>query len=92
MCQLEWVERSGPWSFDNNLLLLCRWWKGLTASNIVFAHSSFWVQVWRLPFEYMSEDAGKDIGSRLGKVLEMDKRSLQAEQAKFMRIWVEITH
>ena len=40
----------------------------------------------------MSEDAGKDIGSRLGKVLEMDKRSLQAEQAKFMRIWVEITH
>ena len=92
VCQLEWVERSGPWSFDNNLLLLCRWWKGLTASNIVFTHSSFWVQVWGLPFEYMSEDAGKDIGSRLGKVLEMDKRSLQAEQAKFMRIRVEITH
>ena len=38
----------------------------------------------------MSEDAGKDIGSRLGKVLEVDKRSLQAEQVKFMRIWVEI--
>ena len=38
----------------------------------------------------MSEDAGKDIGSRLGKVLEVDKRSLQAEQAKFMRIRVEI--
>ena len=35
----------------------------------------------------MSEDAGKDIGSRLGKVLEVDKRSLQA---KFMRIRVEI--
>ena len=38
----------------------------------------------------MSEDAGKDKGSRLGKVLEVDKRSLQAEQVKFMRIWVEI--
>ena len=90
VCQLEWVERSGPWSFDNNLLLLCRWWKGLTASNIVFTHAPFWVQIWGLPFEYMSEDAGKDIGSKLGKVLEMDKRSLQAEQAKFMRIRVEI--
>ena len=29
-CQLEWVEKSGPWNFDNNLLLLCRWRKGLT--------------------------------------------------------------
>ncbi|XP_023908216.1 uncharacterized protein LOC112019872 [Quercus suber] len=90
VCQLEWVERSGPWNFDNNLLLLCRWRKGLTAPNISFTHAPFWVQGWGLPFEYMSEDAGKDIGSRLGKVLEVDKRSLQAEQAKFMRIWVEI--
>lgn len=23
MFQLEWVERSGPWNFENNLLLLC---------------------------------------------------------------------
>ena len=22
--QMEWVERNGPWNFDNNLLLLCR--------------------------------------------------------------------
>ena len=29
-CQLEWVEKSDPWNFDNNLLLLCRWRKGLT--------------------------------------------------------------
>ena len=29
-CQLEWVEKSGHWNFDNNLLLLCRWRKGLT--------------------------------------------------------------
>nr|POE45183.1 hypothetical protein CFP56_25319 [Quercus suber] len=75
VCQLEWVERSGPWNFDNNLLLLCRWRKGLTAPNISFTHAPFWVQGWGLPFEYMSEDAGKDIGSRLGKVLEVDKRA-----------------
>ena len=62
--------------FDNNLLLLCRWRKGLTISNISFTHAPFWVQVWGLPFEYMSEDAGKDIGSKLGRVLEVDKRLL----------------
>ena len=90
LCQLEWVERRGPWNFENNLLLLCRWREGLTALNISFTHAPFWVQVWGLPFEYMFEDAGKDIGSRLGRVLEVDKRSLQAEQAKFMRVRIEL--
>ena len=38
----------------------------------------------------MSEEAGKGIGSKIGKVIEVGKISLQAEQAKFMRIRVEI--
>uniref|UniRef100_A0A7N2LH35 DUF4283 domain-containing protein n=1 Tax=Quercus lobata TaxID=97700 RepID=A0A7N2LH35_QUELO len=25
--QMEWVEKSGPWSFENNLLFLCCWKK-----------------------------------------------------------------
>ncbi|KAK7819111.1 hypothetical protein CFP56_040697 [Quercus suber] len=28
-CQLEWVEKNGPWNFENNLLFLCRWRKDL---------------------------------------------------------------
>ncbi|KAL4596306.1 hypothetical protein ACB092_12G154700 [Castanea dentata] len=39
-CQLEWVEKSGPWNFDN-LLLLCKWRKGLTSKNIRFCPFSF---------------------------------------------------
>ena len=23
--QMKWVEQNGPWNFENNLLLLCRW-------------------------------------------------------------------
>jgi len=45
LSQMEWVENSGPWNFENNLLLLCRWKKGLTSKNIVFTHSPFWVQL-----------------------------------------------
>ena len=86
--QMEWVERSGPWNFDNNLLLLSRWKKGMTTENITFTHSPFWVQVWGLPFEFLSEEVGKEIGCKLGEVIEVDKRSWQADQAKFMRIRV----
>nr|POE95423.1 hypothetical protein CFP56_62209 [Quercus suber] len=59
--QMEWVERNGPWNFYNNIPLLCRWKKGLSVSNISFTHSPFWVQVWGLPFENLSEEVGKDL-------------------------------
>ena len=73
--QMEWVERNGLWNFDNNLLLMCRWRKRLSITNISFTHSPFWVQVWGLPFENMSEEVGRDLGNRLGKYIETDKRS-----------------
>ena len=87
---MEWVEKSGPWNFENNLLLLCRWKKGLSSTNIVFTHTPFWVQVWGLPFEFMTKEVGKDIGGTIGNFLEVDKRFWQFDQAKFMRTRVDI--
>ena len=88
--QLEWVEKCGPWSFDNNLILLCRWKKGLTSTNISFTYSPFWVQIWGLPFKHMSQEVGKDIGSKIGRFIEVHKRSWQSDQAKFMRVRVDL--
>ena len=55
-----------------------------------FSHSPFWVQVWGLPFENMFEETGKGIGSKIGNYIETDKRAWQSDQAKFMRIRVEL--
>ena len=87
---MESVERNGPWNFDNNLLLLCRWRKGLSVANISFTHSLFWIQVWDLPFESMSEEVGRDLGNILGKYIASDKQSWLSKQAKFMRIQVDL--
>ena len=43
--QLVWVMNNGPWSFENHLLLLWRWEKGMTAFSINFSHIPLWVQV-----------------------------------------------
>ena len=88
--QLDWVERCGPWSFDINLLLLCRWKKGLTSTNISFTYSPFWVQIWGLPFEHMSQEVGEEIGSKIGRFIEVDRCSWQSDQAKFMRVCVDL--
>ena len=88
--QMEWVENSGPWNFENNLLLLCRWKKGLTSENIIFTHSTFWVQLCDLPFELMSEVVGQDIGNNMGRFIEIDKRAFLFEQAKYLKIKVDL--
>ncbi|KAL0010483.1 hypothetical protein SO802_005591 [Lithocarpus litseifolius] len=74
--QMEWVERNGPWNFDNNLLLLCRWRKGLS--------------IWGLPFENLSEEVGRDLANSLGRYIDTNKRSWLFEQARFMRVIVDL--
>lgn len=88
--QMEWVENNGLWNFENNLLLLCSWKKGLTTVNVVFIHSPFWVQLWGLPFELMSEEVGQDIKNSKGRFIEVDIRACQSNQAKFMHISVDL--
>ena len=57
---------------------------------IYHKHLIHWVQVWGLPFENMSEEVGRDLGNRLGKYIETDKWSWLSEQAKFIRIHVDL--
>ena len=82
--QLKWVETNGPWNFDNNLQLLCRWKKGLLATNITFTYSPFWVQIRGLPFKHMSNEVGRELGNSLGKFIESDRGARQTDQSKFM--------
>ena len=34
--EMERVFRGGPWTFDNQALMLCKWQKGMTARNVKF--------------------------------------------------------
>ena len=88
--QVQWVLNNGPWSFDNSLLLLRRWERGMTANKVIFTHCLLWVQVWGLPFDLFSEEVGQEIGRGLGRVVEVDWKGSNSDQARFLRIRVEI--
>ena len=79
--QLVWVLNNGTWSFDNYYLLLRQWEKGMNASTIKFTHCLLWVQVWGLPFELFNEDVAMDIGKGIGKVVEVDCKTMQTPMA-----------
>ena len=71
---MERILRSGPWTFDNQALLLARWRKGMTARNVKFDSISMWVQIWDAPFDMTSPTVAKAVGSKIGIVEEVEKK------------------
>ena len=88
--QLKWVLANGPWSFEDHPLALQRWERGMTATLVKFSSILMWVQVWGLPFDLLLEEVGRDIGSGLGEVLEIDLKAFLFDQARFIRVRVEL--
>lgn len=43
-----------------------------------------------IPFDLINEEAGMDIGKGLGRVVEVDSKAIASNQARFLRICIEI--
>ena len=68
------VLGGGPWSFDNQLLLLQQWKRGMTVGNLKFEYASLWVQIWGAPLDMISPQVAKEVGSRIGLVEEVERK------------------
>ncbi|XP_023921589.1 uncharacterized protein LOC112033044 [Quercus suber] len=88
--EMDCVLKGGPWSFDNQVLLLTRWKAGMTADNVWFDSVALWVQIWGTPFDLVSPKIAKTVGSRLGSVVEVEKKQKLEGQSYFMRVKVAI--
>uniref|UniRef100_A0A7N2LLH1 DUF4283 domain-containing protein n=1 Tax=Quercus lobata TaxID=97700 RepID=A0A7N2LLH1_QUELO len=87
---LERIFNGGPWSFDNQLLLLTKWRKGMKADNVRLNHASLWIQIWGAPFDMISTQVATEVGSRLGEVVEVERRRKHEESNHFMRVKVAL--
>lgn len=48
------ILRGGPWSFDNQILILQKWQKGMIVGNIKMENVSLRIQIWGAPFDMVS--------------------------------------
>ena len=62
----------------------------MTAFSINFSYIPIWVQVWGLPFDLINEEAGRDIGSGIGWVANVDCKAIPSDQACFLRVQVKM--
>lgn len=84
------ILRGGPRTFDNQLLMLTRWRKGMNASNVTLYHASHWVQILGAPFGMVSPQVATKVGNRLGNVEEVERRRSQDTPNLFMRVHVTL--
>ena len=80
------ILQDGPWSSDNQLLLLQRWQKGITVGNIRLKHASLWIQIWGAPFHMVSPQVAREVGNRIGRVEEVEGQQRQDELNYFMQV------
>ena len=45
----ERIVNGGPWIFDNQILVLSRWYEGIEDDPNAFRIAPLWVQMWNLP-------------------------------------------
>ena len=66
--ELEQMWKGGPWTFDNEVLMLHKGQSGMMAKNVQFDAISLWVQIWGAPFDMVCPKMAEEVGNRLGVV------------------------
>ena len=88
--KLDRILRGGPWTFDNQLLMLTWSRTGMSANNVVLEHASLWVQIWGVPFDMMSPNVATEVGNKMGVVEDVECRRRMDEQNFFLRVKVAL--
>jgi hypothetical protein len=82
---MEAVLQGGPWSFNNQMLIMERVRLGVQIENIPLYHVDFWVQVHNLPTGFMTERVGKTLANYIGSFVEYDKNNKGSFWREYMR-------
>ena len=62
----------------------------MTAFSVSLKTIHIWVQVWGLSFDLINEEAGRDIGRGIGMIIEVDCKAIKVDQAKLLRVRVDM--
>ncbi|KAL9689716.1 hypothetical protein QQ045_010105 [Rhodiola kirilowii] len=80
----------GPWSFDNQPLVLCHWSPDMNYSLESVVSLPLWVTFPELPPHMQREDMLSKLASSIGRPLRTDGFTAQKEKLMYARVLVEV--
>ena len=84
------VLTQGPWMIEDNYLTIRKWVPNFIPEEAPLKVLTAWVRIPNLSVEYFDGNFLQKIGSKIGKVLRIDKTTSNAERGQFTRLSVEI--
>lgn len=84
------VLESGPWTFDQHILLVHRLGADEQTQHVHLFHTIFWIQVCNLPIEFQSETILQSIGNSISAFLESDQNNFKVIWGNYIRLRVLI--
>ncbi|XP_030940122.1 uncharacterized protein LOC115965057 [Quercus lobata] len=79
-----------PWSFEKNLVLLQEFSGELVPKEVDLKWSPFLVQILNLPLKSRTRETGMEIGSKLGKVLDVDVSEKGVQWGRYLRVRIQM--
>nr|GMD01183.1 uncharacterized protein LOC109173053 [Ipomoea batatas] len=80
----------GPWSFEQNLLILAKAQPNIPPAITPLDTADFWIQLHDLPLGFYSEKSVTAIGNFIGEFLKIDEATFSGWWQSFIRIRVRI--
>lgn len=79
----NFVLTQGPWMIDDNYLTIRKWVPNFVPDESPIKVLTAWVRIPNLSVEYFDANFLHKIGSKIGKVLRIDKTTAQAQRGQF---------
>ncbi|KAL2925231.1 hypothetical protein RDABS01_033541 [Bienertia sinuspersici] len=84
------VLLNGPWFIDGHYLTIRTWIPNFVPYNKLIKFLTAWVRIPNLSVEYFDTSFLTRVGSKIGRVIRIDKTTAAAERGKFTRLCVEL--
>ncbi|KAK6141805.1 hypothetical protein DH2020_024455 [Rehmannia glutinosa] len=78
------------WSFENQYLILREWYDNILDHVESFTSVDLWIQVWNLPYHWITMETGRKIGIKFENILDVLIPKLGSSKGRCIKVLVEI--
>ena len=86
----EFVMTQGPWMIGDSYLTIRKWIPNFIADEAPMRHLTAWVRIPNLSVEYFDELILHKIGSKIGKVIKIDRNTESMDRGQYVRFCIEV--
>ncbi|XP_021738160.1 uncharacterized protein LOC110704649 [Chenopodium quinoa] len=86
----DWVLSQGPWLIGDSYLTIRKWEPNFVADEAPIKKLNAWVRIPQLSVEYFDKKFLYEIGSKIGKVVKIDRNTESRDRGQYIRFCIEV--